>query len=70
LTIELRDGSRATLRPIQVGDKDLLARAFERLSEDSRYPRFFTPDARAGPGFTLAHIPARRSGVACIRRSA
>lgn len=42
LTQELRDGSRITLRPIRPDDKLLLARAFDRLSETSRYRRFFT----------------------------
>jgi nucleotide-binding universal stress UspA family protein/GNAT superfamily N-acetyltransferase len=41
-TITLRDGARVTLRPIAPGDKPLLAAAFERLSENSRYRRFFT----------------------------
>jgi nucleotide-binding universal stress UspA family protein/GNAT superfamily N-acetyltransferase len=41
-TITLRDGARVTLRPIAPGDKPLLAATFERLSEASRYRRFFT----------------------------
>ena len=41
-TITLRDGARVTLRPIAPGDKPLLAASFERLSEESRYRRFFT----------------------------
>jgi nucleotide-binding universal stress UspA family protein/RimJ/RimL family protein N-acetyltransferase len=40
-TITLRDGARATLRPIAPEDKPLLAAAFERLSEESRHRRFF-----------------------------
>ena len=40
-TITLRDGARATLRPIAPEDKPLVAAAFERLSEESRYRRFF-----------------------------
>jgi hypothetical protein len=41
-TIALRDGARATLRPIAREDKPLVAASFERLSEESRYRRFFT----------------------------
>ena len=41
-TITLRDGARVTLRPIAPQDKPLLAASFERLSEESRYRRFFT----------------------------
>jgi hypothetical protein len=40
-TITLRDGARATLRPIAPEDKPLLAAMVERLSEESRYRRFF-----------------------------
>lgn len=42
-TVWLRDGTPVRLRPIQPDDKRLLVRGFERLSEDSRYRRFFTP---------------------------
>ena len=41
-TVTLRDGARATLRPIAPEDKPLLAASFERLGEESRYRRFFT----------------------------
>jgi nucleotide-binding universal stress UspA family protein/GNAT superfamily N-acetyltransferase len=41
-TVTLRDGARATLRPIAPEDKPLLAAIFERLSEESRYRRFLT----------------------------
>jgi nucleotide-binding universal stress UspA family protein/RimJ/RimL family protein N-acetyltransferase len=41
-TVILRDGARVTLRPIAPEDKPLLAASFERLSEESRYRRFFT----------------------------
>ena len=41
-TITLRDGARVTLHPIAPQDKPLLAASFERLSEESRYRRFFT----------------------------
>jgi GNAT superfamily N-acetyltransferase len=42
-TIGLRDGTRATLRPIRASDKKLLLEGFERLSPRSRYTRFLTP---------------------------
>src|ERR1700686_3799311 len=44
-TITLRNGARVTLRPIAPEDKPLLAAIFERLSEESRYRRFFTTKA-------------------------
>ncbi len=49
-TITLRDGTRATLRPIAPEDKPLLAALFERLSEESRYRRFFTTKTKLSPG--------------------
>jgi nucleotide-binding universal stress UspA family protein/GNAT superfamily N-acetyltransferase len=41
-TVTLRDGARVTLRPIAPEDKPLVAASYERLSEESRYRRFFT----------------------------
>ena len=41
-TVTLRDGARVTLRPIAPEDKPLVAAAFERLSDESRYRRSFT----------------------------
>jgi hypothetical protein len=41
-TITLRDGARVTLRSIAPDDAPLLAASFQRLSEESRYRRFFT----------------------------
>jgi nucleotide-binding universal stress UspA family protein/GNAT superfamily N-acetyltransferase len=41
--VELRDGSRVAIRPIEPDDRDGLRRAFERLSPTSRYRRFFGP---------------------------
>ncbi|MEZ4293385.1 MAG: ROK family protein [Polyangiaceae bacterium] len=38
--ITLSDGTPVTLRPIAAGDKEELARAFDRLSPASRYMRF------------------------------
>ncbi len=40
--VTLRDGARVRLRPIAPDDKPLLAASFQRLSEESRYRRFFT----------------------------
>jgi len=40
--VTLRDGARVGLRPIAPEDKPLLAASFARLSERSRYRRFFT----------------------------
>jgi GNAT superfamily N-acetyltransferase len=40
--IELRDGATLTVRPLDSGDGDLLREGYERLSEESRYRRFFT----------------------------
>jgi GNAT superfamily N-acetyltransferase len=41
-TITLRDGTRVTLRPIAAQDRALLAAMVARLSDESRYRRFFT----------------------------
>jgi RimJ/RimL family protein N-acetyltransferase len=38
--VVLRDGSRATIRPISLSDAPLVARAYERLSQESRRRRF------------------------------
>jgi nucleotide-binding universal stress UspA family protein/L-amino acid N-acyltransferase YncA len=48
-TRTLRDGTRVTLRPIAPEDKPLLAAIFERLSEESRYRRFFTTKDELSP---------------------
>jgi RimJ/RimL family protein N-acetyltransferase len=48
-TVTLRDGARATLRPIAPEDKPLLAASFERLGEESRYRRFFTAKKELSP---------------------
>ncbi|HEU4658466.1 MAG TPA: GNAT family N-acetyltransferase [Capillimicrobium sp.] len=39
----LRDGTEVEVRPIGPGDRDALADAFEHLSPESRYRRFFAP---------------------------
>jgi nucleotide-binding universal stress UspA family protein/RimJ/RimL family protein N-acetyltransferase len=43
---ELADGSRVHVRPIRPEDREALVAAFERLSAESRYRRFFAPVAR------------------------
>jgi nucleotide-binding universal stress UspA family protein/GNAT superfamily N-acetyltransferase len=42
----LRDGSRIHVRPIEPDDRDGLVAAFERLSPEARYRRFFGPVKR------------------------
>ncbi|MGH2982501.1 MAG: hypothetical protein ACRDKV_10730, partial [Solirubrobacterales bacterium] len=37
------DGMELLLRPVRPDDKRLLAQAFDRLSPESRYRRFFAP---------------------------
>ena len=46
----LADGSRMTLRSVEPEDTRLLAAAFDELSEQSRYRRFFTPLRAAATG--------------------
>src|ERR1700760_2906831 len=45
-----RDGARVALRPIAPEDKPLLAASFARLSEQSRYRRFFTAKPELSEG--------------------
>jgi nucleotide-binding universal stress UspA family protein/GNAT superfamily N-acetyltransferase len=54
-TITLRDGARVTLRPIAPEDKPLIAATFARLSEASRYRRFFTTKHELSPA-ELAYL--------------
>jgi GNAT superfamily N-acetyltransferase len=42
-TVELRTGQQAVLRELGTDDRERLIDAFERLSEESRYRRFFAP---------------------------
>ncbi|MDH3846024.1 MAG: hypothetical protein OES69_18945, partial [Myxococcales bacterium] len=42
-TVELSDGQRVQIRPIQPSDKKMLLEGFEQLSPQSRYARFMTP---------------------------
>jgi len=41
--VELHDGSKVLIRPIEPRDRELLLAGFETLSPESRYRRFFTP---------------------------
>jgi RimJ/RimL family protein N-acetyltransferase len=47
--VHLRDGTEVLVRPIVPGDKGLLLAAFERLSPESRYRRFFAPVTELKP---------------------
>ena len=40
---ELADGTIIEMRPIEAGDREILRQAFEALSPESRYRRFFGP---------------------------
>jgi len=51
----LRDGTSVWLRPIAPEDKPLLVDVFDRLSEQSRYRRFFT-SLHELSAVTLAHF--------------
>jgi GNAT superfamily N-acetyltransferase len=42
VTVKLLDDHEVDVRPIRAEDRDALAEAFERLSEQSRYQRFLT----------------------------
>jgi len=52
---KLSDGSRVILRPVSPEDKSLIRHAFARLSEESRYRRFFTPMTKL-PETTLVYL--------------
>lgn len=43
VTVRLADGARVRLRAVTPEDRALIAAGFERLSETSRYRRFFSP---------------------------
>jgi RimJ/RimL family protein N-acetyltransferase len=55
--ITLRDGSRVLLRPAVAADRSLLVEAFDRLSPESRYRRFFAP-VQSMSGSLLDHLMA------------
>lgn len=42
-TVTLGNGRTVLIRPIEAGDKQRMVEAFERLSPESRYRRFFAP---------------------------
>lgn len=42
-SVTLRDGREALLRPLRSSDRERIIAAFDRLSEESRYRRFFAP---------------------------
>lgn len=44
--VDLEDGGELAMRPIEANDRDALREGFERLSEESRYRRFFAPLSR------------------------
>lgn len=45
-SVDLHDGAQLLLRPIEPGDREALASGFDRLSDESRYRRFFSPLTR------------------------
>jgi len=49
LEIELPDGARIRVRPIQPDDKPALQSGFARLSQDSVYQRFLSPVSELRP---------------------
>jgi RimJ/RimL family protein N-acetyltransferase len=53
--VRLRDGSRVVVRPIETSDQQRLVDAFARLSEESRYRRFFAPIQRL-PDDTVRYL--------------
>lgn len=46
---DIRPGVRVRFRPVTPADKDKLEAGFERLSEESRYRRFFAPKNALSP---------------------
>ena len=54
-SVTLRDGSLVRVRPIRASDRDRLVGAFNRLSGESRYRRFFAP-LRELSGSTLSYL--------------
>ena len=54
-TVPLRDGSLVRIRPIAPDDKDALRAAWDRLSPESRYRRFFSPMPELGDSM-LAYL--------------
>jgi GNAT superfamily N-acetyltransferase len=55
VTARARDGTEVRLRPLRRGERDLVARFFEGLSEESRRRRFLQPTPRL-PEAMLRHL--------------
>ena len=51
----LRDGRTAHIRPIQPEDAELLVDFYSRVSEESKYYRFFSPMPKLSD-LSLIHI--------------
>ncbi|MEM8709240.1 MAG: GNAT family N-acetyltransferase [Actinomycetota bacterium] len=49
VVVALRDGLNVRIRPGRKGDGEAMRQAFERMSEQSRYFRFFSPTPRMTP---------------------
>jgi GNAT superfamily N-acetyltransferase len=47
--VDLPDGSEVLVRPVRADDKPLLAAAWERFGEESRYRRFMLPKKQLSP---------------------
>jgi GNAT superfamily N-acetyltransferase len=45
-SVLLRDGLEVLVRPIEPADRELIAQAFDRMSPETRYRRFFAPLSR------------------------
>jgi len=45
-SVLLRDGLEILVRPVEPADRELIAQAFDRLSPETRYRRFFAPLSR------------------------
>ena len=62
VTVTLKDGTSALLRPVIQEDKWRIARGLAQMSSESRYFRFFTSAAKlTGHGARWPMIPRRRS---------
>lgn len=56
--VSLADGQPVMLRPVVAADRDLVARAFDRLSPESRYFRFWTHYRRLGDSMLTRLVEA------------
>lgn len=54
MLVELENGGRVRIRPARADDMRLLQEGFTRLSDESRYLRFFTPRARLDDGLAAS----------------